>query len=353
MGLGRPVTIKQVAEAAGVSTMTVSRVVNRRPDVSPETRRRVQQVIDELGYAPSAIARSLITGRSNTLGVVSTGLEFYGPSRTLMGIEQQANELGYSLLLNLVYDPETERGEDILETLLSHRAAGILWAIPEIGRNRQWLCQQVQTLDTPVVFLNMQARPCTVTVAVDNREGGRRATEHLLAQGYRKIGIITGPLTWWEARGRKEGWREALRAAGVEELDRLKAVGDWSPASGEAGLHRLIAQSPDLEAVFCCNDNLALGAMQAARNLGRRIPDDLALIGFDDIPEAAYFHPPLTTIRQGLSEMGKLAVRQLDSMLKGPREPIAEPILRWVIPQLVVRESSSPCQGSEAAVRLA
>jgi LacI family transcriptional regulator len=349
MGLNKKVTIKQVAEAAGVSTMTVSRVLNQRPDVSPETRRRVQRVIDELGYAPSAIARSLITGRSNTLGVVSTGLEFYGPSRTLMGIEQQANELGYSLLLNLVYDPETERGDDILEALLSHRAAGILWAVPEIGRNRQWLCQQFQKLDTPVVFLNMQARPCTVTVAVDNREGGRRATEHLLAQGYRKIGIITGPLTWWEARQRLEGWEEALRTAGVEELDRLKAVGDWSPASGEAGLYRLIAQSPDLQAVFSCNDNMALGAMQAARSLGRRIPDDLALVGFDDVPEAAYFYPPLTTIKQGLSEMGKLAVRQLDYMLKEPREPRAEPVVLRVRPQLVVRESSGADRGGRGS----
>jgi LacI family transcriptional regulator len=341
MGLNKKVTIRQVAEAAGVSTMTVSRVLNRRPDVSPETRRRVQRIIDELGYAPSAIARSLITGRSNTLGVVSTGLEFYGPSRTLMGIEQQADELGYSLLLNLMYDPEAERGDEILEALLSHRAAGILWAVPEIGGNRQWLCEQIQTIDTPVVFLNMQARPCTVTVAVDNREGGRRATEHLLTQGYRKIGIITGPPTWWESRQREEGWGEALRAAGVEDLDPLRAVGDWSPASGETGLYRLIAQSADLEAVFSCNDNMALGAMQAARTLGRRIPGDLALVGFDDIPEAAYFHPPLTTVRQGLSEMGKQAVRLLDQMLRGGVDADLEPEVRWMTPQLVIRESSS------------
>lgn len=340
MGLSKKVTIKQVAEAAGVSTMTVSRVLNQRPDVSPETRRNVQRIIDDLGYAPSAIARSLITGRTNTLGVVSTGLEFYGPSRTLVGIEQQANELGYSLLLNLVYDPEAERGEEILEALLSHQAAGILWAVPEIGRNRQWLCRQIQELDTPVVFLNMQARPCTVTVAVDNREGGRQATEHLLAQGYRRIGIITGPLTWWEARQREEGWAEALRAAGIEDLDSLRAVGDWTPASGEAGLYRLIAQSPDLEAVFSCNDNMALGAMRAARSLGRRIPADLALVGFDDVPEAAYFHPPLTTVKQGLSEMGQLAVRQLHRELKGPRESHPEPVVLWVTPHLVARESS-------------
>jgi LacI family transcriptional regulator len=341
MGLNQKVTIKQVAEAAGVSTMTVSRVLNQRPDVSPDTRRRVQQVIDELGYAPSAIARSLITGRSNTLGVVSTGLEFYGPSRTLVGIEQQANELGYSLLLNLVYDPEAERGDDILEALLSHRAAGILWAVPEIGLNRQWLCEQLQKIDTPVVFLNMQARPGTVTVAVDNRQGGRTATEHLLARGYRKIGTITGPLSWWEARQREEGWGEALRVAGIDDLDRLRVVGDWSPASGEAGLYRLIAQTPDLEALLACNDNMALGAMQAARSLGRCIPSDLALVGFDDIPEAAYFHPPLTTVKQGLSEMGRLAVRRLDRMLKGGRQPLAEPEVHWVTPRLVIRESSS------------
>ena len=178
-------------------------------------------------------------------------------------------------------------------------------------------------------------------VAVNNYAGGRLATEHLLKQHYRRIGLITGPLSWWEARQRQAGWRDALQESGIS-TEGLEVNGDWSAASGEAAMRRLLEQSSDLEALFASNDQMALGAFQAARNAGRRIPEDLAVVGFDDIPEAAYFDPPLTTIRQDLRRMGTLAVQLVHrSMEARRREEAFEPEVLWVQPELIVRQSSN------------
>jgi LacI family transcriptional regulator len=334
-------TIKQVADAAGVSVMTVSRVLNNRPDVSSATRKRIQQLIDELGYAPNMMASSLRQGRSNTLGVVATGIEYFGPSRALAGIEQEAEALGYSLLLNLLHYPESNHGEDLLDSMLSRQVEGIVWAVPEIGSNREWLCEKVLGIATPVIFLNMQPREHSMVSAVDNYAGGRLATEHLLNQGTKQVGIITGPLTWWEARQRAQGWRDALQDAGIKAHDTMSVEGDWMAASGEVGLNKLLEQWPTLDAVFASNDQMALGALQAARKAGRQVPNDLAIVGFDDIPEAAYFFPSLTTVRQDLAQVGQKAILLLDRILEARRdEKEVEPEVLWVAPELIVRESS-------------
>jgi LacI family transcriptional regulator len=336
------VTIKQVAKEAGVSTQTVSRVINHRPDVAPETRRRVLQVIDRLGYRPSNIARSLIQGRSYTLGVVGYGLEYFGPSRTLSGIEQQANELGYSLLLSLIRQPEKNDVEQILRELLSRYVDGIVWAVPEIGNNRDWIRQEIAQLSVPIVFLSTQPRPKQSVVAVDNRSGGRMATQHLLDQGYQNIGLITGPLDWWEARQRQLGWQDALKEVTIE--NNLVVEGDWTAESGERGLRQLLEQRPYIDAVFVCNDQMALGALQAARQMGVQVPGDLALVGFDDIPESAYFYPPLSTVRQDMIELGRRAVRELGRMIEASQQgrAVIEPKTILLQPELIVRASSVP-----------
>jgi LacI family transcriptional regulator len=336
------VTIKQVAKEAGVSTQTVSRVINHRPDVAPETRRRVLQVIDRLGYRPSNIARSLIQGRSYTLGVVGYGLEYFGPSRTLSGIEQQANELGYSLLLSLIRQPEKNDVEQILRELLSRYVDGIVWAVPEIGNNRDWIRQEIAQLSVPIVFLSTQPRPKQSVVAVDNRSGGRMATQHLLDQGYQNIGLITGPLDWWEARQRQLGWQDALKEVTIE--NNLVVEGDWTAESGERGLRQLLEQRPYIDAVFVCNDQMALGTLQAARQMGVQVPGDLALVGFDDIPESAYFYPPLSTVRQDMIELGRRAVRELGRMIEASQQgrAVIEPKTILLQPELIVRASSVP-----------
>lgn len=342
----RRVTIKEIAKEAGVSTQTVSRVMNHRPDVAPETRQRVQEIIDRWGYQPSYIARSLIQGHSYTLGVVGYGLEYFGPSRTLSGIEQQANESGYALLLSLIRQPGNNDVEQLLRDMLARHVEGIIWAVPEIGGNRDWIRKEAPQLSVPVVFLSMQPHLNLSVVAVDNRSGGRMATKHLLDQGHQDIGLITGPLDWWEARQRQFGWKDALKEAGITIEDNLVVEGDWTPVSGDRGLRRLLEQRPDLGAVFVCNDQMAMGALQAAHQMGRRVPEDLALVGFDDIPESAYFYPPLSTVRQNMDMLGCCAVRELARMIGASQQGkgVVEPRIILLQPELIIRESSVPSQ---------
>jgi LacI family transcriptional regulator len=335
------ITIRDVAAAAGVSRQTVSRVLNDKPDVAPETRQRVLDVIEELGYRPSSIARSLTGGRSFTLGVVSYGVQYFGPSHTLSAIELEANELGYTLLLSLVRQPATS-GIPLLHDMLSYHVDGIIWAVSEIGNNRDWTEREVCQLAIPVVFLDTQPCPHLSVVNIDNRQGGYLATRHLLDQGRRRIGLITGPLDWWSARQRRAGWQAALAEADLPVDEGLVVAGTWSASSGERGLARLLAQRPDVDAVFAGNDQMALGALKAARRMGRRVPADLAVVGFDDVPEAAFFHPPLSTVRQDLNGLGRRAVKELWAMIEARRQGGAAFESKTVSlqPELVVRESS-------------
>jgi LacI family transcriptional regulator len=338
----RQITISQVAKEAGVSAQTVSRVINNRQEITPETRQHVQDVIQRLGYQPNAIARSLSQRRSHTLGIVTSGLEYYGPSHILVGVEQGANQAGLSILLNLLHQPESEKIGPIVNGLMSRQVEGIIWAAPEIGNNRSWFREAIPQLAIPVIFLSTRPRDDLHVVEIDNRNGAYLATEHLLQRGYRKIGLIAGPLTWWAASERRRGWQDALTALGIGFSDSQIVEGDWSAESGERGLHELLEKFPDIEAVFACNDQMALGLMRAARSLGKRIPEDLAVVGFDDIPESAFFYPPLTTIRQGLYELGHLAVQTFVQLREteqgGESSTLAQTV--WLQPQLVIREST-------------
>jgi DNA-binding LacI/PurR family transcriptional regulator len=341
MARNKKVTIKDVAEAAGVSTQTVSRVINSRPDVSPETRQRVQKVIKELGYSPNVLARSLVKGRSNTIGVVGWGLGYFGPTSILKGVEQKTNELGFSLLLSLIDDFEPSRINDIMDNLLSRQVDGIIWAVPGNDSMVGQLSSRFKHVTVPVVFVNKSKSDDDIVVDLDNQYGGRLATEHLIEQGYHCVGIITGPCDWWEAQKRQDGWREVMGERDVPDLEMLEVVGDWSASSGEVGLRQLLAKSPQIDAVFASNDQMALGALQAARDMGIRVPDDLGIVGFDDISEAAYFYPPLTTIRQDAETLGAMAVDQMCNIIRA-REAgeVYKPDVIWAKPRLIVRDSS-------------
>jgi LacI family transcriptional regulator len=335
------ITIKDVARVAGVSTQTVSRVLNNRSDVSADTRTRVQKVIATLGYSPNVFARNLSRGRSNTLGVVGYGLVYYGSSSVLTGIESKANELGFSLTLSLIDRFDPLRVENILYDLLSRRVEGIIWAVPAIVNNFDWLAEKFSKIQTPVVYINKGPTDSDFVSALDNRLGGRLATEYLMEQGYERVGIITGPSDWWEARERLESWREVVTAAGYSDVDNLIVEGDWSPPSGDVGLHALLDQDPEIDAVFISNDQMALGALQAARRLGLSIPEDLGIVGFDDIPEAAYFYPSLTTVRQNARELGAMAVDWVSALIKAQQTgETLEPEISWSEPRLIVRKSA-------------
>lgn len=338
----RQVTISQVAKEAGVSSQTVSRVINNRQEITPETRQRVQEVIKRLGYQPNVLARSLIQRRSHTLGVVTSGLEYFGPSHILIGLEQGANQAGLSILLNLIHQPESQEIGPIINGLISRQVEGIIWAVPEIDDNRVWFRENLDQLAIPVVFLSSKPRENLNVVEIDNWHGAYIATEHLLKKGYQKIGHIAGPLTWWAASERRRGWQDALTAAGISYGEDWLVEGNWSAESGERGLQELLTKFPDVQAVFACNDQMALGLMRAARRLGKRIPEDLAVVGFDDIPECAFYYPPLTTVRQGLYELGHVAVQTFMELRQAEQRDDGNPTAHTVMlqPQLVIREST-------------
>ncbi len=335
-------TIKQVAKVAGVSTQTVSRVINDRPDVAAATRDRVQAAVVELGYQPSALARSLIQQRSYMLGIVSAGLKYIGPSRTLNGITSAAEEAGYSLLLKELSRFDADDIEPIFHALHSRHVDGIIWAVPDVGENRQWVNKLSPDPTVPILLLTMESMENTPTVSVDNYLGGRMAMSHLLEQGYRRIGHISGPMDWWEARQRMEAWRDALREYGVETREKHWVEGNWSSASGAQAVEKLVEQYPEMDAIFVANDQMALGVIQIAYQKGMKIPEDLGIVGFDNIPESAFFCPALTTVEQDQYAVGKVAVEETIKMIKSGwhgREPIETKSI-MITPTLVVRQSS-------------
>jgi len=348
--LERRVTIKDVAEAAGVSTQTVSRVINHRPDVAPATRRRILQIIDELGYRPNMLARSLSQQRSYSLGLVTAGLKYVGPSRTINGITAEADELGYMLVLKELRDFEFNDIDSVLDDLLSRQVDGILWAVSEVGDNRKRLEKRLPSLQTPIVFMTMAQREGWPVVKIDNQAGGKIAVEHLLELNHQQIGHISGPLRWWEARMRKDGWQKAMLNAGLEVTDDHWVAGDWSSASGKEAIQRLLAKFPEMTGVFVANDQMALGVLQYAHEHNINIPHQLSVVGFDDVPESAFYWPALTTVHHDHYTLGRKTVKVLVDMIEKRREvelwglPPADDqsISVTINPTLVIRSSTAP-----------
>ena len=335
-------TIKEVASVAGVSTQTVSRVINERPDVSPETRQRVKDVIKQLSYQPSALARSLIRQRSYTLGVVTFGLKYIGPSQTLNGISDKADELGYMLLMKELGNFNEDRIDDVVDSLLARQVDGILWAAPEISGNRAWVDKGLEKFPMPVLFTAMQPREGIASISTDNYQGGVLAVRHLLALGRKNIGHISGPLVWWEAMERKRAWRETLVSAGLEAPEEHSAEGNWSSASGEQAFFQLSETFPEMDAIFVGNDQMALSVLREAHRRNIRVPEDLAVVGFDNILESAYFYPSLTTVSQNLQLLGEQAVQMIVTMIQAQQEHLpVVPQSTFLQPSLVVRESTN------------
>jgi DNA-binding LacI/PurR family transcriptional regulator len=343
MNIAKRYNIKQVANIAGVSTQTISRVINDRSDVSIETREHIQRIIKKLNYHPSALARSLIRQRSFTLGVVTAGLSFSGPSRTLNGITSKADELGYTILLKELPRSDGSLIEPLLKTLVSWPVDGIIWAVPEVGNNHTWVDKGLATIKTPIVFLNMGSRPGLSIINDDNYHGAKTATTHLLEQGYRRIGHLSGPLDSWESRQRKAGWEQALAEAGIAALESHSAAGDWTSSSAAAALHRLQNQYPGMEALFVANDQMALGVIKSLTEQGVSIPEQMGVVGFDGLAEAAYYWPPLTTVAQDHCLLGCTAVEEIVSAIAHLHTEGALPAPRTILLQseLLVRKSSA------------
>ncbi len=322
-----------VAKLAGVSHQTVSRVLNANPQVRPQTRQRVLDAMRELDYRPNSAARTLVTGRSRTLGVVSFDTTLYGPASTLFGIERAAHEAGYFITIMSLRALDRTSVLSAVERLREQGVDGILVIAPQ-----EATAEGLVDFPTavPLVAVEGGVAGSVPLVEVDQVAGAALATRHLLDRGHRTVWHLGGPTGWLEAMQRVEGWRSTLRAAGAPVHPPL--VGDWSPRSGYA-LGQRLAEDPEITAVFVGNDQMALGFIRALHESGREIPRQISLVGFDDIPEAQFFTPPLTTIRQDFSEVGRRSLcLLLDVMAAGGAR--ATPHV-MVMPELVVRRSTA------------
>jgi DNA-binding LacI/PurR family transcriptional regulator len=327
-----------VARIAGVSHQTVSRVLNSHPNVRPTTRDRVLAAIRELGYRPNAAARTLATRRTRTLGLVSFDTTLYGPASMLHGIEQAARQHEYFVTVAALDSLDRRSVLDAVDRLRDQGVEGIIVIAPQTTA-----VSALATVpaDIALVAIGCGTNASLASVAVDNAGGAERATSHLLDLGHRTVHHLLGPRSWFDAQERETGWRRAMRDRGAPVVEPLVG-GDWTARTGyEHG--RRIAADPEVTAVFCANDHMALGLLRALQQAGRRVPEDISVIGFDDIPEAEYFGPPLTTVRQDFNDLGRRALRMLIDIIGDPDPAITpgDTAPRVIIqPSLVVRASA-------------
>ncbi len=321
-----------VAKLAGVSYQTVSRVLHDSPHVRSETRQRVLDAIRELDYRPSSVAQALVTGRSMTLGVVSFDTTLYGPASTLLGVEEAAHDAGYGVSIASL--KLLSRGPVVaaVQRLRDQGVDGIVVVAPQ--KAAVDALRHIAS-DVPVVAVEAGPDDSVPVVAVDQLGGATAATRHLLELGHRTVWHIAGPADWPEAEQRIDGWRSTLEAAGAQVPPLLR--GDWSARSGHQLASKLV-RTPGLTAVFAGNDQMALGLLSYLHENGREAPRDISIVGFDDIPEAAYFTPPLTTVRQNFAEVGRRCLY----LLLGQIESGNRSWSRVVVPtELVLRKSAA------------
>lgn len=326
-------TIFDVARLAGVSHQTVSRVLNDLPNVRASTKERVQDAIRQLNYVPSQAARALVTRRSRTIGLVATGLPDFGPSSIVLSFNRSARAAGYAVIANNPADIEPDTIRSAVEMLIRQSVEALVLFAAErsvLDAVGGW------ELGVPLVAIASEHRGGGVRVGLDHYGGARRAVAHLHELGHRDIAHIAGPDGSMDAEERVRGWADAQAEAGLGRSMLLR--GDWTSSSGYELGHALLTERVP-EAVFVGNDQMALGVLHAIADAGLRVPDDISVIGFDDVPESAHFAPPLTTVRQDFIAIGQEAMSAVLTQLKDEDAPFRSQLRT---PDLIVRASTAP-----------
>ncbi len=324
-------TIRDVAKRAGVSIATVSRVLNNTAQVKDEKRLRVEEAVRALGFVPNQTARSLVQKKTKGVGVLlpSLGGEFF--SEFLHGIDEASREYGRFVLISASHGSLEEL--DLALIGMRQRVDGLIIMSPEIDGSA------IRTLipdDTPTILVNGDERTVPFdTIKFDNRRGAYLATRHLLELGHRTIAVLKGIKLAYDSQERLQGFREALLEYGIQPAPQLELEGHYSPQGGYEACDALLALNPAPSAIFCANDQSAIGLMGALQNAGKKIPGDISVVGFDDIPGARFTSPPLTTVRVGIRQLGILAIKRL---IEIDRESSPE---HQVLPvELVIRHST-------------
>lgn len=328
-------TLRDVADRAGVSYQTVSRVINHHPYVADETRNRVLEAIEALGYRPNKVAQSLAGRRSQTLAVITFGMDYYGPAQMVIKIEQAAKAAGYDLIFSNISEPQHGSIRAAMERLGRWQVDGMILITPVPGIDYADIAGLHP--DTPLVLMDAALGSSTPSVVVDQSEGGRLVTQHLIDLGHTSLCEISGPLNWFGAVARHDSWINTLQAAGL--TPGLSVEGDWTALSGYRSAHHLLENGAGFTGLVVANDQMAMGAMRAIHERGLCIPEDISITGFDDIPEACCFEPPLTTIRQDFDLLGKHGIDYLVERIENPDAPVEQ---RVISPTLVVRASTAP-----------
>ncbi|HOT92023.1 MAG TPA: LacI family DNA-binding transcriptional regulator [Anaerolineae bacterium] len=326
-------TLHDVAALAGVSYQTVSRVINNQPYVAEKTRAKVLQAIRQLDYRPNQAAQALATGRSYILQLLMFDIRYSDPFPAML---YWARKMGYTLAISEI-SPAASKKEvgDFLEDLATRMVDGLIIYTPF----PPFSYQEMQQLCRGVPFVLVGAEPGVKapSVVFDQRHGCRLAVQHLLDLGHRQIAEITGPLAHIDARLRHETLVAILQAQGLTPGPSVE--GDFEVPSGYRGAKKLLENGKPFTALFVANDRMALGALCALHEQGLKVPEDVSVIGFDDMGEAAYFTPPLTTVRQDLNALAQQCIEYLVSMIKNPDTPVQQ---RNLYPELIVRKSTAP-----------
>lgn len=331
MAINRP-TIRDVARQAGVSHQTVSRVINGSEDVLPETRAVVEAAIEELGYRPSAIARSMARGSTHTFAIISPNLTDYTFASVIEGAEVEARQFNYFVLSSSASDPQAFQG--LVDELVGHRRVDGLIVINPYADDRY----QYIPKNFPVVFVGARSHDEKVcSISLDDEKVAYEATRHLISLGHKRIGLVTGPMEEDCSQDRLVGFKLALAETGILYDQFLVFEGDWSASSGSDALADFVKKGNLPTAVFAQNDRMAMGVMRAARDANLKVPDQLSVIGVDDMPLSSYFDPPLTTMRQDMPLIGQEAIRKLIDLIKN--NTVEQTVLKLPA-QLVVRQST-------------
>ncbi|MBE3590731.1 MAG: LacI family DNA-binding transcriptional regulator [Firmicutes bacterium] len=330
-------TLRDVARLAGVDPSTVSRVVNGDQDlvIKEETRQRILKAVETLGYRPNAIARSLRLQRTRTIGLLVPDICNPFFPEVIRGAEAVASEAGYHVIFgNTDDDPAKERR--FIDTLLAARCDGLILAT---AMTRDQTIEYLSEQGLPFVLVNRYTLGTDHYVVTDNLQAGREAVAHLIELGHRRIAHLAGPLFTDTGLSRLQGYRTALREAGITFHSAYVEECDFKEASGYEGARRLLQLDPRPTAIFAANDLIAIGVYRAAAEAGLRIPDDLSVVGHNDIPAATYLHPQLTTIRVPLNEMGRSSARLLVELIERGEATETPVVLKT---ELVVRGSTAP-----------
>jgi LacI family transcriptional regulator len=336
----RRTTLYDVARRSGVSYQTVSRVINQHPSVSDETRERVQRAIIELDYRPNRAAQSLAGTKSRTLAMVTYGLNNYGPAQMVINIEQACRAAGYDLIFTNVADHHLTTLNGSIEYIRRWDMDGLLLITPVEGLSYDHLAAMFGNI--PVALIGTRMGSSAPSVVVDQMAGTRQITTHLIELGHTHICEISGPPQWFDAQERHESWLETLQSHGL--TPGASIMGDWSAKSGYAAARTLLTSGERFTALVVANDQMAMGAIHALREHGLSVPHDISVAGFDDIPEAAFFGPPLTTIRQDFAKLGRQGVEHLIQRINNPGHHSKQDV---ITPQLIVRQSTTSPRSRE------